>query len=639
MPRHAVLAVAVVFMLAALSKVTLVTPVGTMRLEQPALFGLIALTIWHRKALDLPPLRPLLPIIVAGLVYLGTLTLSSAVVAMDPGASLRLVAWTALSMVGGLVTALLLAGRAARSITSFTGPAAVVATVGLVSAVAYLLFAIGRPWIDDPLTDMPRIAAFVLEPNLYASLLAAVIPLALERWRARPSLAALAIVLVLLLSVGLGVTRGAYIGLAVGLVVLFGMNWLRSRQSTRLRAVAVIVLLAGGAGLFMPKLLLIEHAGLIAHPPTSGTTNPSPKPTQPPDDELQTFEYRMARVFTGLEDWHESPVIGLGAYSYGQRHITYRIPEVISVWPVLVLHDAGLIGLAGFLALLGLLGLRLWRTSGDSVRGPTANAYAAAVVVLLVAYLATTAVHFAVTWLIFGGALAATIQRPRDDDGPGSAPPKAGPAWRLTAPLTERSRRSRLARFMRLMAPRDDERVLDVGVTDKAWRSSNFLEAWYPWPKQITGVAPARVAAFTATFPDVKFVVADGRDLPFGDAEFDIGFSNAVIEHVGSRDEQRRFAAEITRTCERVFLCTPNRWFPVDPHTLLPFVHWLPRKVRDPLLRATGNAQWAGEELLNPLGARDLARLFPAGTNVRIERQRVLGLTSVLIAVAQRPRT
>src|SRR5688572_33267013 len=98
MPRHPLAAVGVVFMLAAPSGITADLSIGTMRLEQPALAGLILLTIWHRRALELPPIRPLLPIIAAGVIYLATLTASSAFVADDAVASLRLVAWTALSM-------------------------------------------------------------------------------------------------------------------------------------------------------------------------------------------------------------------------------------------------------------------------------------------------------------------------------------------------------------------------------------------------------------------------------------------------------------------------------------------------------------------------------------------------------------
>jgi hypothetical protein len=636
MPRHPVAAVGITFLLAALSRIPIELPLGTMRLEQPALAALIALTIWHRRSLDLPPLRPLLPLICAGLVYLGALTASSALVADDPAASLRLVAWTALSMAGGLAAALILAGRAGRAMAWFSGAAGALATVGLLSGVGYVLFAVGSPWILGAGTVMPRVSAFVLEPNLYASLLAATIPLALERWRARPSVWALTIALMLLLAVGLGVTRAAYIGLFAGLLAYFGLLLWRSRDREGLKAVAVLVVLAGGAGLLMPKLLLdTSHAGLLVQRPSGWGTLPAN-----PVGQLETLDYRMERVRIGLDEWSASPWIGRGAFSYGQRHFeSGGAPDTIAVWPVAALHDGGLIGLAGLLALIGLAGIRLWRAAADPARGPTATAFAAAGIVLLVAYLATTALHFAITWLIFGAALAATLSSPRADAATGEAGRHSAPTgffWQLTAPLTRRARRQRFEAFMRLMDPRQHDRVLDVGITDATWRSSNFFEAWYPWPGQITAVVPAAAPAFRAAFPEVTLVVADGRALPFGDGEFDIGFSNAVIEHVGAREEQRRFVAEIVRTCRRAFVCTPNSGFPVDPHTLFPFIHWLPRRWWHALLRATGNGRWASEQMLNPLSASELLSLFPVGISVRIDRQRLFGLTTVLIAVAER---
>jgi hypothetical protein len=187
---------------------------------------------------------------------------------------------------------------------------------------------------------------------------------------------------------------------------------------------------------------------------------------------------------------------------------------------------------------------------------------------------------------------------------------------------------------MKTIAPKRTDLVLDVGVIDTTWRSSNFLESAYPWPEQITAVGLEPMPTFQRVYPAVRFVVADGRSLPFEDQTFDIGFSNAVVEHVGSRENQHRFVAELVRTCRTVFIATPNAAFPIDPHTLLPFVHWLPRRLRHPILRITGNRKWASEDALNPLRAGELEKMVPSGVSVRVERQRVLGMTTVLMVVA-----
>jgi hypothetical protein len=206
--------------------------------------------------------------------------------------------------------------------------------------------------------------------------------------------------------------------------------------------------------------------------------------------------------------------------------------------------------------------------------------------------------------------------------------------WRLTAGLTRRSRMSRFQRFMSEMHPKAVSRILDVGVTDSAWRSGNFIEANYPWPSQITAVSIDPVPTFQRHYPDITLVIADGKNLPFPDQSFEIGFSNAVIEHVGSRDEQRKLVSEMLRTCRRVFIATPNARFPIDPHTLLPFAHWLPTRIWHRVLRLAGQESWADLDRLNPLDARALQALFPPSTPVRIVRQRLLGLTSVVIAIA-----
>jgi hypothetical protein len=193
---------------------------------------------------------------------------------------------------------------------------------------------------------------------------------------------------------------------------------------------------------------------------------------------------------------------------------------------------------------------------------------------------------------------------------------------RVASRVSMRSRRRKLQLFLDLLQPGPETTVVDVGVTDAPFGSGstdNFFEALYPWPQRITGVGRTELDRFSAAFPQVRAVRADGRDLPFANAEFDVGFSNAVVEHVaGGREGQRQFVHELCRVAQRVFVTTPNRRFPLEVHTLLPFVHWLPRGPRERLLPF--------DDVLDPLSAKDLAALFPY-------RVRVINTGMTLIAI------
>jgi hypothetical protein len=197
---------------------------------------------------------------------------------------------------------------------------------------------------------------------------------------------------------------------------------------------------------------------------------------------------------------------------------------------------------------------------------------------------------------------------------------------RTAAKASLRSRRHKLKLFLDFIRPTAETTVVDVGVADAPFGEEegqaltyNFFEALYPWPERITAVSNVPLANFARAFPAIHTVVADGRDLPFADGEFDVAFSNAVIEHVGGREDQERFARELCRVARRVFVTTPNRRFPVDPHTLLPFVHWLPDGRRP-----------RGLDGVRPLTARELRSLFPY-------RVRIVNTGLTLVAVGEAP--
>ena len=151
----------------------------------------------------------------------------------------------------------------------------------------------------------------------------------------------------------------------------------------------------------------------------------------------------------------------------------------------------------------------------------------------------------------------------------------------------------------------------------------------YPWPERITAVSDVPLPNFAQEFPQIAPVTASGTNLPFADDSFDIAFSNAVLEHVGAREDQRRFVRELCRVAPRVFVSTPNRRFPVEVHTLVPFLHWLPRGARDRAFAVLRRDAWRGVELLN---RRELLDLFPAETQARVVESRM-----TISVVATRP--
>lgn len=192
-------------------------------------------------------------------------------------------------------------------------------------------------------------------------------------------------------------------------------------------------------------------------------------------------------------------------------------------------------------------------------------------------------------------------------------------------------------RFLEVMRPTAACRVLDLGVTaDRANAESNFFEQWYPYADRLVCAGVEDASHLEEQHPGVRFQrVAPHRTLPFADGEFDIVFSNAVIEHAGTRAQQAFFVAEALRVARRFFITTPNRWFPVEMHTALPVLHYLPPGVYRRLLAAIGQEYWASEAHLNLLDSRSLHKLCAPAYSVEVARIRLCGVVSNLIAHGQ----
>jgi hypothetical protein len=140
-------------------------------------------------------------------------------------------------------------------------------------------------------------------------------------------------------------------------------------------------------------------------------------------------------------------------------------------------------------------------------------------------------------------------------------------------------------------------------------------------------------------YKNVRNVVGDARDMRhFHDCQFDVVYSNSVIEHVGSMDQMAKMASEVRRVGRRYFVQTPYRYFPIEPHFVFPMFQFLPLSIRT-LMVQNFSLGWiakqpdrkrAADEVMsiNLLSRRELQALFPEG---RMMEERLLGLTKSLI--------
>ena len=142
-------------------------------------------------------------------------------------------------------------------------------------------------------------------------------------------------------------------------------------------------------------------------------------------------------------------------------------------------------------------------------------------------------------------------------------------------------RRKRFDLFLRLLEPRAADILLDVGGYPAFWTSR-------PQPVERIDTLNVHTVEWnndSAPGHNIRTLLGDGCALDLPDKSYDIGFSNSVIEHVSTWENQKRFAVEIRRVAKAIWVQTPAYECPMEPHYMTPFVHYLPRAVQKKTLR------------------------------------------------------
>jgi Methyltransferase domain len=162
----------------------------------------------------------------------------------------------------------------------------------------------------------------------------------------------------------------------------------------------------------------------------------------------------------------------------------------------------------------------------------------------------------------------------------------------------------------------------------------------YTWPiiGRVDGITLINISVPEDT-GGFNYVQGSGCEMPFADRSFDLAFSNSAIEHVGSVENQFKFASEMMRVGKRIYCQTPSRLFPVDPHLTTPFLHWLPIPWLTPkILRYLTLNGWLWKKPYDYdvtwISKRKLKRMFPGCT---IKTERFLGMPKSFIVISGSP--
>jgi hypothetical protein len=195
-----------------------------------------------------------------------------------------------------------------------------------------------------------------------------------------------------------------------------------------------------------------------------------------------------------------------------------------------------------------------------------------------------------------------------------------------------KARKKMFDRFMKDVRPEESDQCIDIGATpDTKLADSNLFDKMYPYKQNLTICSIEDCSNIANDLGLQRFVFNEsGKPLPFSDNEFDTCFCSAVLEHVGDRKSQEFFINECLRVSKKVFLTTPYRYFPLEMHTFLPFLHWLPWSMFQKIVRKTKGDFWADINNLNLCAKKDIKNMH-LSSRVEIKFVRTLGLKSNMI--------
>ena len=182
--------------------------------------------------------------------------------------------------------------------------------------------------------------------------------------------------------------------------------------------------------------------------------------------------------------------------------------------------------------------------------------------------------------------------------------------------------------------------ILDIGTTPSLDEEQNVILTKTINNKNIICISNQDCKILSQKYPHIKeFVIGNAIKMNFQNDTFDIVHTNATIEHVGSYQNQISLIRETLRVSKKhVFIQTPNRFYPIDFHTTLPLIHWLPKNIHRKILKILGLNFYASEKNLNLLSEKNLKNMCKELNlkKFKIIKHKLFFLTSNLILIIEK---
>jgi hypothetical protein len=182
--------------------------------------------------------------------------------------------------------------------------------------------------------------------------------------------------------------------------------------------------------------------------------------------------------------------------------------------------------------------------------------------------------------------------------------------------------------------------ICDVGTTeDISNKSSNFLIKSFTSIKTKNSITDQLIKDDIFKNKIQASITSNLQPAQVNQLKSDISFSSATIEHVGCRDNQKKMIENMINLSKKyIIITTPNKFHPIEFHTKLPLLHFLPKIIYKSLLNLVGYSYFAKIENLNLLSVDDLSKILNMFSNIKFKiiKIKLFGFTSNLVAICEK---